>query len=185
MTRNMSAEAEEVRRDDPTNDSGEGFLAHRKVPACEIIDLGPTKKELKSKVQIFATPERLWSSIILRQKIRATNLTVPDSDKAANLGRIPFGILGSKGRIAKAELNRMIPNSELGWKQRRFFIPWLYEKETLFQIMRHVDGTGSSVIRTERLHGLLLPLMINAVRTARRDIQMRNMELRESAENNS
>ena len=77
----------------------------------------------------------------------------------------------------------MIPNSELGWKQRRFLIPGLFQKETLFQIVPHVDGTGSSVIHTEILSGLLLPFIINAPRTARRDIQMGNMELRESAEN--
>ena len=68
----MSTEVEEVPREDPMNESGEGFLVHRKVPACEIIDLGFTKKELKSEIQIFATPERLWSLIILHQKIRAT-----------------------------------------------------------------------------------------------------------------
>ena len=77
----------------------------------------------------------------------------------------------------------MVPYSELGWKRRKFLIPGLFEKETLIQIVPHVDGTGFTLIQTEILRGLLIPFMINAVRTTRRDIQMANMELRESAEN--
>ncbi len=183
MTRAASA-VEEIRStNSATTESNEGLLVHRKVPRCEIIDQGRTKKELRCEIQIFATPERLWSQIISIQRIRATKEVTSPSSGTVDLRRIPFGILRSKGKVARAELIHLSFNSELGWKQRRFLIPGLFEKETLFQIVPHVEGTGTTVIRTETFRGLLVPLMKSEVLTERRDIQLGNMELREKAEN--
>jgi hypothetical protein len=166
--------------------SNEGLLGYRRVPHCEIVDRGTTRKELRSEVQVFSTVDRLWQIIIAHQKIRASKDitgTKVNRRNYLNLAIIPFAILGRKGKLRQAELNHLILGSELGWKLRRFSIPGLYQRETLFQIVPHVGETGTTLVRTETFSGLLVPFLGKEIRTARRDIQLANMELKEKAEN--
>jgi len=165
--------------------SNEGLLIHRRVPQCEIIDGGITRKELRGEVQVFATPERLWQVIITNHKIKSKDVENTDSRKLSytNLASIPFGILGNKGKLKRVNLSRLQLGRELGWKQRRFSFPGLYERETFFQIVPLVGETGTTLIRTETFRGMLVAFLNRELREARRDIQLDMMELREKAEN--
>ncbi len=89
-------------------------------------------------------------------------------------------IAGRKGRAMHAVLNRFQLNSEVGWRQRRFIIPGLLERNTLFQIAPHVDGTGVTLTRIEPFSGLTVPFLKGEARKVRSDIRLSNMELRES-----
>jgi hypothetical protein len=165
--------------------SNEGLLIHRRVPECEIIDEGITRKELRGEVQVFATSERLWQVIIANHKIKSKDIENTNARKLnnSNMASIPFGILGNKGKLNRANLSRLQLGSELGWKQRKFSFPGLYERETFFQIVPHVGETGTTLIRTETFRGMLVPFLSKELRAARRDIQLDMMELRGKAEN--
>jgi hypothetical protein len=166
--------------------SNEGLLVHRRVCGCEITSHGITRKELRGEAQIFVAPERLWQLIITNQKIRAPKeITNPEAKRRSylKLAKIPFTILGNRGKVTKANLTRLEQSSELGWKRRKFILPGLYERETLFKISPHAGAPGTTLVQTETFRGILVPFLTGDILAARRDIQLSMMELREKAEN--
>ena len=173
-----SADSQKIEREIP-----EKILLQR-VPACEITTRSRTKKELRSEIEVFATPDRLWQVITHSQRILSNDLTNGRklSRRISNLPGLRFVMVSRKGKLSHAVLTRSRLNVELGWKQRRFLIPGLLETETVFEIVPNVEGVGTTLVRSEIFSGLAVPLMKNQIRTARTDIQLSNIQIREKAE---
>jgi len=171
----------------PSNEqSNDRLLAFRRVPRCEIIDRGVTRKELRYEVHIYSSPERLWQTVLSTRKINMPKgfaSTFGNELGHSSLVKVPFSLARSKGKLFPARLTKLRPGGEIGWKQRWGRIPGLFEWETSFQIIPHVDGTGATLVQTEVFNGLLLPLMKSEILQARREIQLRTMDIREQAEN--
>jgi len=177
----------------PTNDeSGARILPNttpdglvlEQVPPCEIVKTNFGRLELRSEVQIFATPERLWQIITNDQKIisKQSGKIFEVDDRRPVSQEVGFKIVGKRGEVLKAVLNRLQVNREVGWKQRKFKFPGLLERQTLFQIAPYVEGTGVTLIRIEIFSGLAVPFLKGEARKVRTDIQLSNLEIREKAE---
>jgi hypothetical protein len=159
-------------------------LVLSRVPPCEIIDQGFARKELRCEIQIFARPERLWQVLVKNQKISAKDIQNISKTKRGFTSprKVFLSLVGKRGIVSRVALTRLSPNSELGWKQRKLFIPGLLQIETIFEIIPHVEESGTTVVCREIFTGCLVPFMRKAIQVARTDIQLEQIELREKAE---
>ena len=165
-----------------SNASLEGLVLHQ-VPICEIIDGGGARKELRTRVRVYATPERLWQVIMEDQKSISNAIEIRQKQgRMSPNSKDSFALIGRSGNRSRVKLTRFHLNRELGWKKREFLFPGLLAKETLFQIMPDDKDAGVALIRSEIFTGLLVPFLNGMIRTARTDVQLSSIQIREKAE---
>jgi hypothetical protein len=157
----------------------------QKVPMCELIDEGFTQKELRCEIQIIASSERVWQVLLDDQNIVSKPIrnAIRAIRKHTRIEQVPTMTVGKQGKPSKAILSRVQPNNELAWKIRCWIIPGLLQRENIFQIVSDSDGLGVRLIQREIFSGILVPFVKKAIHVARRDIQLKNVEIREKAEN--
>jgi len=157
----------------------------QRVPMCELIDEGLIQKELRCEIQIVASSERVWQVLIDDQNIVSKPIrnAIRAIRNHTRIEQVPTMTVGKRGKPSKAILSRVQLNNELAWKIRCWIITGLLQRENIFQIVSDTDGLGVKLIQREIFSGILVPFVKKSIHAARRDIQMKNVEIREKAEN--
>ena len=183
--RRSEAPTTERPKNSESSESIDGPLIIHQVPKCEITEKGHYKKELRVELQIFARPERLWQLVIRDSKFASNKIADGEkiSRRLATMKKISVDVMGKNGGISQVDLTCCVVNSELAWKQRKSFIPGLYEIETSFEIVPHVEENGTTLVQRRVFSGLLVPFLNRTIEVARRDLQLSSVELKDRAEN--
>ena len=71
----------------------------------------------------------------------------------------------------------------MAWKIRVSLLPGHTSKREHLKIVSDTDGLGVKLIQHEIFSGVLVPFMKKSIHAAKRDIQMKNVEIREKTEN--
>lgn len=157
----------------------DGLVLHH-VPRCDIIRNGLWEREVISEAEIFATSERLWQVILTNQGIYSKQIS--NQRRYPNLQNAWISFHEKRGKLSKASLTHLAPNSNIGWKRKEFLLPGFLRRETLFQIIPHVDGMGVTLLHREIFSGILVPFLNSRILRTRSEIQLSSTEIREKAE---
>jgi hypothetical protein len=114
--------------------------------------------EIRTDIEIKATPERVWSILLDFPSHRDWNPFVRSIEGVAKVGdrlKVFIQPQGGKGMTFRPAVLTVIPNAELRWLGR-FLLPGIFDGEHYFQINQIAPG-HVSFIQGERFSGVLVP----------------------------
>ena len=116
-------------------------------------------KELRTEIQIKATPEKIWSVLTDFKKYPEWNSMIKSFEgKLAEGEKVTVKLQqpGSSAMTFKPTIKQVIPNKTFRW-QGHLLVPGLFDGEHIFEIIEH--GTGvCTFIHRENFKGILIPL---------------------------
>ena len=140
-------------------------------------------KELRTEIEIQASPERVWQILVDLAKYPEWNPLILRAIGRANLGEAVDITVGSasKEMILHCTVVKAEPNRELCWKYH-VILPGLFRGEHSFII----EPTGANQVRfvdREVFNGLLVPLQAKDIDTnSRRGFEEMDRALKARAE---
>src|SRR5437867_5294586 len=137
--------------------------------------------ELRTEIEIDATPERVWAVLIDFEKFPDWNPFIRSIRGNVQVGSRLDVLLGASGTRAmrfRPIVKAVVPNRELRWLGR-LGLPRLFDGEHIFQI-EPLGPIRSRFVQRERFRGLFVPLLARSLnRDARRGFEEMNRALRE------
>ncbi len=113
--------------------------------------------EIKTEIEMEATPERIWSILLDFPLHHEWNPFIRSIEGAAKVGAqltIFVQPEGSKGMTFRPTVLAVIPNQELRWLGR-FLLPGIFDGEHYFQISQLAPGRVK-FIQGEKFSGILV-----------------------------
>ncbi len=120
--------------------------------------------EIRTEIEIEATPERVWSILLNFPSHPVWKPFVRSIKGVAKVGgRLTVAIQppGSKGMTFRPAVLTLIPNAELRWRGR-FLLPGIFDGEHYFQI-NQLAQRRVRFIHGERFSGVLVPFAKSAL----------------------
>ncbi len=141
-------------------------------------------KELRTEVEISATPERMWDVLTAFDSFGEWNpfMTQAEGDieEGARL-RVHIEPPGGTAMTFKPRVVRAVAGRELRWLGH-LLIPGVFDGEHIFEISPAGDGRTRFVQR-EEFRGLLVPVLWNSLATnTKNGFEAMNAALKERAE---
>ena len=141
-------------------------------------------KELRTQIEINATPERVWDVLTAFDRFSEWNPFITraegDIQEGARL-RVHIEPPGGKAMTFKPTVVRAVAGQELRWLGH-LLIPGVFDGEHIFEISRAGDGRTRFVQR-EEFRGLLVPVLWNSLATnTKNGFEAMNAALKERAE---
>ncbi len=141
-------------------------------------------KELRTEVEINATPERVWDVLTAFDRFSEWNpfMTQAEGDieEGAHL-RVHIEPPGGTAMTFKPTVVRVVVGQELRWLGH-LLIPGVFDGEHIFEISPAGDGRTHFVQR-EEFRGLLVPVLWNSLAiNTKKGFEAMNTALKERAE---
>lgn len=141
-------------------------------------------KELRTEIQIKATPEKIWSVLTDFRKYPEWNPMIKLFDGKLIEGEkvtVKLQQPGSSAMIFKPTIKLVISNKTFRW-QGHLLVPGLFDGEHIFEIADNKDGT-SNFIHRENFKGILIPLFKKMIEVnTKQGFQSMNEELKKRCE---
>jgi hypothetical protein len=149
-----------------------------------VVHTSSVMKELRTEIDIAASPEAVWRVLTDFAAFPAWNPFIREASGEQTVGgklRIRIVPSGGKGMVFKPTVLRYEPNRELRWRGR-LGIPGLFDGEHSF-LVEPVDGAGTRFVHSEVFTGLLVPLLASSLDgSTRKAFEAMNLALKERAE---
>ena len=141
-------------------------------------------KELRTEVEINASPQRVWDVLTAFDQFGNWNpfMTHAEGDIVGGARlRVRIEPPGGRAMTFKPRVVRAVAGQELRWLGR-LLIPGVFDGEHIFEISPAVDGRTRFVQR-EEFRGLLVPVLWNSMATnTKNGFEAMNEALKERAE---
>lgn len=141
-------------------------------------------KELRTEIEIEASPERVWQLLTDFDRFPEWNPFIRRASGKVETGAkldVYLQPSNARGMSFRPTVLKAEPNRELRWLGR-LFMPGLFDGEHIFTIESQVENRVRFVQR-EIFTGLLVPLFARRLDTdIRRDFEEMNQALKERAE---
>lgn len=141
-------------------------------------------KELRTEIDIAATPEAVWSVLTDFEAFPHWNPFIREASGERKVGeklRIRVAPSGGKGMVFTPTVLACEPNRELRWLGR-LPIPGLFEGEHSFTL-EPIDGARTRLTQREVFTGILVPLLAQSLDGGtKRGFEAMNLALKERAE---
>ncbi len=141
-------------------------------------------KELRTQIQIKATPEEIWSVLTDFKKYPEWNPMIrlfEGNLSEGNKVTVRLEQPGSSGMTFKPTIKRVVANREFRWQGHLLF-PGLFDGEHFFEIRNNNDGT-CTFVHGENFKGILIPLFKKMLENnTKRGFEMMNKQLKERCE---
>lgn len=118
------------------------------------------KKEIKSEIQIHATPERIWNILTAFDKYPTWNPFIKSIQGHVKVGEkivVRLEPPGAKGMTFKPTVLAFEQNKGFKWIGHLFFTG-LFDGEHRFELIDNGDGT-TTFIQAERFKGILVRML--------------------------
>lgn len=142
------------------------------------------KKEIKTQIQINASPESVWQVLTDFENHSKWNpfvRSISGEVKKGNKIKVVLGPQGSKPMTFKPTVLAFEPNREFRWLGHLGF-PGIFDGEHSFELLENVDGT-TTFIHGERFKGILVGMMAKKLDTEIKEgFEDMNRALKEKAE---
>lgn len=118
------------------------------------------KKEIKSEIQIHATPERIWNILTAFDKYPGWNPFIKSIQGHVKVGEkivVRLEPPGAKGMTFKPTVLAFEQNKGFKWIGHLFFTG-LFDGEHRFELIDNGDGT-TTFIQAERFKGILVRML--------------------------
>ncbi|MCC5928891.1 MAG: SRPBCC domain-containing protein [Cyclobacteriaceae bacterium] len=118
------------------------------------------KKEIKTQIQINASPEKVWGVLTDFENQGKWNpfvRSITGDVKKGNNIKVVLGPQGSKPMKFKPTVLAFDKNREIRWLGH-LLIPGIFDGEHVFQLLENVDGS-TTFIHSEKFKGILVGLM--------------------------
>lgn len=141
-------------------------------------------KELRTEIQIKATPEKIWAVLTDFKKFPEWNPMIKSFEgKLAIDEKVTVKLQqpGSSAMTFKPTITLVIPNKTFRW-QGHLLIPGLFDGEHIFEIEDNRNGACKFVHR-ENFKGILIPLFKKMIDVnTKQGFEMMNLELKKRCE---
>src|SRR3954451_3840440 len=141
-------------------------------------------KDLRSHVDIDATPERVWQILSDFDSYPDWNPFITKAEGKVQPGSrllMRMQPVGARGVTLRPTVLEATPGYRLRWLGR-LGIPWVFDAEHSFTITPHDEG-GVRLLQSERFTGVLVPLMARSLdRHTRPAFEAMNTALKNRAE---
>jgi hypothetical protein len=142
------------------------------------------KKEIKSEIQIHATPERIWKILTTFEKYPTWNPFIKSIQGDVKVGSRIIARLEppeGKGMTFKPTVLVFEQNKEFKWIGRLLF-PGIFDGEHRFELIDNGDGT-TTFIQAERFKGILVRMLSKMLDgSTLNGFRAMNQKLKEEAE---
>ncbi len=121
-------------------------------------------KQLRSEIDIDATPARVWEVLSDFQAYPEWNPFITSADGEAAVGRriaMRMQPVGARGVTLKPTITQAKAGSRLSW-QGRIGVRGIFDAEHVFELEPREDG-GTRLSQSERFGGLLVPFMARSL----------------------
>ena len=122
------------------------------------------RKEIRSEIEIQASPEAVWKALTDFESFREWNVfmspVVGQAEEGAKL-RVQIRPPGRKAMAFRPRVTKIVSNRELRWLGR-LWIPGLLEGEHIFEI-EPLGPERVRFVQREVFSGLLVPLMAKRI----------------------
>jgi hypothetical protein len=142
------------------------------------------RRELTTKIQINATPEKVWSVLSDFENYSRWNpfITSIKGDvikgKKVKVRLVPPG---NKGMTIRPEIKTMEPNKRISW-QGQLVMKGIFDGEHSFELIENLNGT-TTFIHSEKFNGLLVPFMKKFLdQQVKMGFESMNQKLKETVE---
>ena len=140
-------------------------------------------KELRTDIEIAASPERVWRELTDLASFSEWNPLVTAASGELREGqqiRVTLNA-GKRAMTIKPRLLRVVPNRELAWRGS-LPVPGMFTGEHIFEI-EPLDGGRVRFCHREKFSGLLVPLLSRMLDgDTRRGFEAMNAALKARAE---
>ncbi len=118
------------------------------------------QKEIKTQIQINATPQQVWEVFIDFENCGNWNPFIRSLTGEVREGKkikVVLGPEGSKPMNFQPKVLAFKPDRELRWLGH-LFLPGIFDGEHRFELLENVDGT-TTFVHAEKFNGLIVGLM--------------------------
>lgn len=142
------------------------------------------RRELTTKIQIDATPEKVWAVLRDFENYPGWNPFITSIKGEVMKGKkITVRILppGNKGMTIKPVIKAIVPKKYLSW-QGRLVMKGIFDGEHSFELIENLNGT-TTFIHSEKFNGLLVPFMKKFLdQQVKMGFESMNQKLKETVE---
>ncbi len=140
--------------------------------------------ELRSQIEINATPERVWEELTDFDQFEQWNpfiRCISGKPQAGERLDVFLEPPGGKGMTFHPKVLRAEPGREFRWVGH-LFVPGLFDGEHIFEI-EPLGEDRVRLVQREQFRGILAPLLLRSIGTStRRGFEAMNEALKERAE---
>jgi hypothetical protein len=141
------------------------------------------RKEIKSDIEILASPEAVWKALTDFEAFREWNAfmrpVVGEAEEGARL-RVQISPPGGKAVAFRPVVTKVVPNRELRWKGR-LWLSGIFDGEHIFEIEPR-GAERVSFVQREAFSGLLVPFMAKSIDQTLSGFEEMNKALKERVE---
>ena len=141
-------------------------------------------KELRTEIQIKASPDKIWAVLTDFKKYPEWNPMIKSFEGKLAIGEkvtVRLQQPGSSAMTFKPTITLMIPNKTFRW-QGHLLISGLFDGEHIFEIEDKKNGT-STFIHRENFKGILIPLFKKMIEVnTKQGFELMNVELKKRCE---
>ncbi|MCA1746004.1 MAG: SRPBCC domain-containing protein [Bacteroidales bacterium] len=142
------------------------------------------RKELTTKIQINATPEKVWSVLSDFENYPKWNPFITSIKGNVIMGKkvtVRLVPPGNKGMTIRPEIMSIVPNKHLSW-QGRLLVKGVFDGVHSFDLIENLNGT-TTFVHSEKFNGLLVPLMKKFIdQQVKSGFESMNQNLKETVE---